>query len=90
MIAIIAVKIGKKKMSDIDCTEITLEEVKDALASYALEVHKLKQIVKDQADTIHRHEKITRQRKLDAGYSVNTSFDVVWNETLEKAKKINI
>lgn len=74
-------------MNDIDCTEITLEEVKDALADYALEVHVLKQLVKDQADTIHKHERLLGKRKLDAGYSVNTSFDVVWNETLEKAKR---
>lgn len=73
-------------MISIEWDDISLDEVKDALASYAIEVHKLRQLVRDQADTIHKYEMAKRQRKLEAGYSVNTSFDVVWKEVLGKAK----
>jgi hypothetical protein len=72
---------------DIFWDEVELDEVKEALSAYALELFRLKKLVRDQADTIHRSESWRREQKLKAGFSVNVSFDEVWEKTLTKAKE---
>ena len=74
-------------MIDIYWDEVELDEVKEALSAYALELFRLKKLVRDQADTIHRSESWRREQKLKAGFSVNVSFDEVWEKTLTKAKE---
>lgn len=72
----------------IDWTEVTQEEVSQVIADLTLQIHKLKRLVQDQSDTIHRHTEATQQRKREAGYELSTSFDLVWSEILAKANSV--
>jgi hypothetical protein len=74
-------------MIELDWNDLSLEDIQEALSSYAMEVYRLKKLVKQQSDTIRRLDDCRDEYKRQAGFSTNTSFDIVWEKTLEKAIK---
>ena len=75
------------ELSDIDWNDLDLDEVKEVLAAYAIELHRAKKDLASAREAIARHGQWTSKRKAEAGYSENTSFDTVWSETLNLAKQ---
>ncbi|MFW5847305.1 MAG: hypothetical protein ACOCVF_00100 [bacterium] len=43
--------------------------------------------IEDYQDTQMRYKQVLYKRKQEAGYNQEVSFDIIWEEVLEKAKK---
>lgn len=74
-------------MSEIEFDDLDMEEVKELLASNMIEISRLKKKVAAAEESAYRSAECMRKQKSQAGFSDNTSFDVVWAKTLEKAQK---
>lgn len=72
---------------EISWDELELEEVQEVLSAYALKCHRMEQEIASLKDTVRKNYESSIERKIQAGYSTNVSFDIVWSETLEKAQK---
>lgn len=66
----------------------TLEEALLIIAEQDQMIGELTRKVNFLEDTESRRKDWLRKAKEDAGYDPNTSFDVVWKETLQKAESI--
>ena len=65
----------------------TLEEALKVIAEQDRMIGELTRKNNSSDDSIFRFKQCQRQRKKDAGYDDSVSFDIVWEETLKKAKE---
>lgn len=67
-------------------TEIkTLDEAKQIIAQQDMIIGEQLRRIQFYQDTIFNYNQAKDKRIIEAGYDRDTSFDIVWNETLKKA-----
>ena len=64
----------------------TLEEAKQIIAKQDMIIGQQFRELTDIKDTQRRLSECNSQRKREAGYDQSISFDIVWEETLKKAR----
>lgn len=74
-------------MSDFDWDNLDIDEVKEIIAANAIEISRLKKDLFFANASIAKRESWLAKAKAEAGYHPNISFDAVWSDTLNLAKR---